>query len=255
MIINTSNREKLIRMIKPQDEVNEREIIMNPLILNIESSTQQGSINIAFGGTTIATKQGVEIGNFSERITVLIEELLTETGNKVSDLNAVAISLGPGSYTSLRIGLSIAKGICYGKKIPLIGIPTLEMLAYYTIEQFKHKKGFYISLIDAKRMDAYAAIYNEKMETILPSSFVTLTEEWIKQWAPNQLLIAGDGQNKIKMFNVSEFPLLLGPEDQRAEMMSKQSYNYYLRGTFIDVAYSVPNYLLPPNITKAKNIL
>lgn len=242
-------------MINHNDRMIDEIIQKNTLILNIESSTQNGSINIAQNGETICSKQGLEIGNLSERITVLIEEILEQTGKKVSDLHSVAVSLGPGSYTSLRIGLSIAKGICYGKQIPLIGIPTLEMLAYHTREKYNHKEGLYISLIDAKRMDVYAAIYNEKMETILPACFVTLSEEWIEQWTSNQLFVAGDGQEKTKKIFVRGLPLLFGEDDQRAEMMSKQSFNYYQRGMFMNVAYSVPQYLLSPNITKAKNIL
>jgi len=225
------------------------------LILNIETSSKKASVNLAEMGKTLHQINGSEEEGISQEITMLINKLLIEVQKKIENLDAIAISIGPGSYTSLRIGMSVAKALCYGKELPFIGIPTLELLALHTIEKQNHREAFYLSLIDAKRMDVYAAAYNERGKIILPASFVTLTVEWFEQWKEKKAIISGNANLKIKTLGNIEKTLFLTDIEQTAETMSKTSHEYYKQGNFIDVAYSIPYYLKPPNITKAKNIL
>jgi tRNA threonylcarbamoyladenosine biosynthesis protein TsaB len=225
------------------------------LILNIECSTQRGSVNLAADGKTIHQIIGNEESGLSSEITLLIKSLLDKAKEKVETLEAIAISLGPGSYTSLRIGMSVAKGLCYGADLPLIGIPTLELLANNAIEFNNKKEAYYISLIDARRMDVYVSVYNERGEILLPACFVTLTEQWFEQWRNKENVISGNCTEKIRTLNKIEATLKLSGIKQSAEIMSKPSHEYYTQKNFIDLAYSVPYYLKPPNITKAKNIL
>ncbi len=133
------------------------------IILNLETATKNCSVTIAKEGKTIACKEIAE-QNFShaEKLHVFIEELLAENNLKFSDLNAIAVSQGPGSYTGLRIGVSSAKGFCYALNIPLIAIDTLQLLA----KQIQIKEGVIVSMIDARRMEVFTAFYDKNHEQI-----------------------------------------------------------------------------------------
>jgi len=127
------------------------------LLLNIETATKNCSVSLARDGKTITCKEIAE-QNFShaEKLHVFVDELLEENNLNYKDLNAVAVSQGPGSYTGLRIGVSSAKGFCYALGIPMIAIDTLEVLA----RKITISEGVIIPMIDARRMEVYSAIFD-----------------------------------------------------------------------------------------------
>ena len=130
-------------------------------ILNIETATKNCSVSIAKNGIIVALKELNE-GAYShaEKLHEFIKAVSMEANIKLSDLSAVAVSKGPGSYTGLRIGVSAAKGLCFALNIPLISIDTLQSLA----QSISIKEGYIIPLLDARRMEVYSSVYNEKHE-------------------------------------------------------------------------------------------
>ena len=128
------------------------------IILNIETATDIGSVCLSRGKEVLAVKQGTTTFSHAKETTLMIDHCLTEAGLTMQDLNAVAISSGPGSYTSLRIGTSVAKGICYALDKPLIAVNTLEALA---LAASKVSDGaIYAPMIDARRMEVYTTFYD-----------------------------------------------------------------------------------------------
>ena len=127
-------------------------------ILNIETATKNCSVSLAKNGDTIALREIAEEGySHAEKLHVFIEEIIAESKISFEDLNAIAVSQGPGSYTGLRIGVSSAKGLCYALNIPMIAIDTLQSLA----AQISISKGIIIPMIDARRMEVFNAIYDK----------------------------------------------------------------------------------------------
>src|ERR1700744_6114027 len=139
------------------------------MILQIETATTVCSVALAKDGKTLAFKQVDQRNIHAEVITVFIEELLVETGFHYRDIDAIAVSCGPGSYTGLRIGVSTAKGLCYALEKPLIAIETLESMAHGIIDNPTQLSTFNLQpstllllcpMIDARRMEVYTAIFN-----------------------------------------------------------------------------------------------
>ena len=126
-------------------------------ILNLETATKNCSVALAKDGKTITVKE-IAAQNFShaEKLHVFIEGILCENNIQFSDLNAIAVSQGPGSYTGLRIGVSSAKGFCYAMNIPLIAVDTLQLLA----KQIQIEDGIIIPMIDARRVEVFTAFYD-----------------------------------------------------------------------------------------------
>lgn len=210
------------------------------LILNIETATRNCSVSLAKDGKTLLCKEIAE-QNFShaEKLHVFIEEICNETGVALKDLNAVAVSQGPGSYTGLRIGVSAAKGFCYALSIPLIAVDTLLLLA----NKIQINEGIVIPMIDARRMEAYTAIYDfnyvkireTKAEVIDAHSYQDVAE---------QIHLVGDGAMKFQsLLTDSKFHFYPDIEFPSANEMSAVSYENYVKGDVVDVAYFEPFYL------------
>ena len=210
------------------------------LILNIETATRNCSVSLAKDGKTLLCKEIAE-QNFShaEKLHVFIEEICNETGVALKDLNAVAVSQGPGSYTGLRIGVSAAKGLCYALSIPLIAVDTLLLLA----NKIQINEGIVIPMIDARRMEAYTAIYDfnyvkireTKAEVIDAHSYQDVVE---------QIHLVGDGAMKFQsLLTDSKFHFYPDIEFTSAHEMSAVSYENYVKGDVVDVAYFEPFYL------------
>ena len=144
-------------------------------ILHIETSTIQCSVSIAFKGEYIAGKQ-LLVNEFihGKKLHIFIKDILEKTKIKATDLNAVAVSKGPGSYTGLRIGVAAAKGICFAQDIPLIGVNTLEIMAAPFFN--KNEYDYLIPMLDARRMEVYSAIFDTKKRYIQKTNAFILSE-------------------------------------------------------------------------------
>jgi tRNA threonylcarbamoyladenosine biosynthesis protein TsaB len=218
-------------------------------ILNIETSTKNCSVALSKNGATVAEKEFAGEGfSHAELLHVFIEEILANAKADYADLNAIAVSQGPGSYTGLRIGISAAKGLCFALDIPLIAVDTLTILA----SQAKITDGLVIPMIDARRMEVYSSVFdcnlNKKREVqaevIDEFSFANITEN---------IYIIGDCQEKIKtVLNKNNFIYLENIIYPSANEMSPLSFGKYTQQDFENLAYFEPFYLKDFLITSKK---
>jgi tRNA threonylcarbamoyladenosine biosynthesis protein TsaB len=209
-------------------------------ILNIETATKNCSVALAKDGETIFCNEISELGySHAEKLHVFIEEIIAKAGITAKELNAIAISSGPGSYTGLRIGVSAAKGLCFALEIPLISVDTLTSLA----SQAKVSDGIIVPMIDARRMEVYSAIFNAKNEMIRKVEAEILTESSFEGFSET-IYFVGDSNEKAKaILNKPNFIFLDEIVYPSAKEMSALSYNKFQENTFEDLAYYEPYYL------------
>lgn len=209
-------------------------------ILNIETATKNCSVTIAKNGKTILCKEISELGySHAEKLHVFIEELINEAGITFKELSAVAVSKGPGSYTGLRIGVSTAKGLCYGLDIPLIAIDTLTILAH----QVKKTDGLIIPMIDARRMEVYTAVFDSNKEMIGNVKAEILTKNSFSNF-DETLYFIGDSNEKARTVLIKDnFIFLDEIVYPSSNEMSSISMLKFQNNDFEDVAYFEPYYL------------
>lgn len=211
------------------------------LLLNIETATKNCSVSISKENKIIALKE-LNDGNYShaEKLHELIKQVVLEANLELSDLNAVAVSKGPGSYTGLRIGVSAAKGLCFALDIPLISVNTLQSLAL----SISIDKGYKIPLLDARRMEVYSQVFNEKTQNITEVRAEIITSDSFSDFLNDQkVYFFGDGAEKCKEIITHENALFIDNKFPSANEMSALSYNKYKINDFEDVAYFEPFYL------------
>jgi tRNA threonylcarbamoyladenosine biosynthesis protein TsaB len=215
------------------------------LILNIETSTKTCSVAIGFENQSIASKE-IQSDQFvhGEKLHLLIESLFNEKKIGLDQIDAIAISAGPGSFTGLRIGVSSAKGLAYALNVPLISVITMDlMMNCYSIE-IKEKNTIFFPMIDARRDEVYTAGYNHKKEMILPIKAQIVNQEFLNSLKDyEKIYFLGEGAKKlIPLFNYNNLTI----DDCHivsAKGMIDLSYSKYQQGDFEDIAYFNPFYL------------
>lgn len=216
------------------------------LILSIETSTTVCSVALHDEGETIAFLEEQKPNSHAAVLTVLIEKLLSDQKIPIEKLDALAISSGPGSYTGLRIGVSVAKGICFAIGKPLIAIPTLQIIAAYAVSLFPAfgSQALFCPMIDARRMEVYSALYTSDLKVFRSVEAEIITSESYQSvLAENSILFCGNGSQKcqevIHHKNAHFLPDVYAP----ASMMGKLAFEKYNQKDFEDVAYFEPFYL------------
>lgn len=213
-------------------------------ILNIESSTTNCSISLANNGELISIRELNEKNySHSTKLHSFIEEVLKNSNITVNKLSAIAVSSGPGSYTGLRIGVSAAKGLCYALQIPLISVPTLQVLARQLNIQ---REDLIIPVMDARRDEVYSAVYNSEYElvrNIFPE--IIDSESFIELAKENKLYFIGNGQEKCERLIRKNSNLIFSNYDTfpSSKEMVLISYEKFKKSKFEDVAYFEPDYL------------
>ncbi|PBI93367.1 tRNA threonylcarbamoyladenosine biosynthesis protein TsaB [Flavobacterium sp. ACN2] len=209
-------------------------------ILNIETATKNCSVSIAKDGQAIVCNELADEGySHAEKLHVFIEEVIAKAGISAQDLNAVAVSQGPGSYTGLRIGVSAAKGLCYALNIPLIAVDTLQALA----SQAGVTDGKIIPMLDARRMEVYSAIFNSDL-TVERAIQAEIIDENSFQEYTEKVYFVGDCADKCKsVLTKDNFVFLEDIKYPSAQAMSKISFDKYQKSDTVDVAYFEPYYL------------
>lgn len=210
-------------------------------ILNIETATTNCSVSVSEHGKTIALKEDNGL-NFShaERLHLYIDEALNDANIKASDLHAIAVSKGPGSYTGLRIGVSSAKGLCFSLGIPLISVPTLQSLAH----QVKTKEGVIIPMLDARRMEVYSCVFDANFSTIRETQAEILQDHSFKKYLDNnKVYFIGTGVAKTKDVIAHTNAFFIESKLPSANEMSTLAYTKYIKSDTEDVAYFEPYYL------------
>lgn len=214
-------------------------------LLCIETSTSVCSVALGRDGALLAAREVKESNQHAARLTVLITQLFDEAGLHLQDLDAVAVSKGPGSYTGLRIGVSTAKGLCYGLGKPLIGISSLQaMAAGMAVLAEVSENSLLCPMIDARRMEVYMALYDMTGREIRPPVAEIINAGTFEAFAPRPVLCAGDGAAKCKtLFEGQQnilFPDLAVPSASFMITLAEQALR---EERFEDVAYFEPYYL------------
>jgi len=209
-------------------------------ILNIETTSKNCSVAIAKDGEQLALRELSELGySHAEKLHVFVNEVLQEAGLLLSDLNAIAVSQGPGSYTGLRIGVSAAKGFCLALDIPLIAVDTMEVL----VRQVNRKDGLIIPLIDARRMEVYTAVFNSDYHKIEPTKAEIITTESFSS-VTDTIYFIGDGIVNCKSVLVKDsFHFLDYVIFPSAKEMCGLSFEKHKKSDYVNVAYFEPFYL------------
>jgi tRNA threonylcarbamoyladenosine biosynthesis protein TsaB len=225
-------------------------------ILNIDTATDICSIAVSDAGKMLSLIEKAHNSHASQ-ITLMIDKALSEAKISIKDLAAVAMSNGPGSYTSLRVGTSTAKGICYALDIPLIAIDTLTSLAYAAFEEMEVENALYCPMIDARRMEVYMILLGKNTEGVLkiiePLNNVIIDENAFQRYFEEgkKIILTGNGAAKcIKVIN--SVNIMHVDKSCSARNLIPLSTEAFLKKDFVDVAYHTPQYLKPPNITKPK---
>ncbi|MCF6308541.1 MAG: tRNA (adenosine(37)-N6)-threonylcarbamoyltransferase complex dimerization subunit type 1 TsaB [Flavobacteriaceae bacterium] len=210
-------------------------------ILCLETATINCSVSISVNGKIVALE---EINNnqysHAEKLHLFIEDVLHKAKINKLQLDAVAVSKGPGSYTGLRIGVSSAKGLCFALDIPLISIPTLESLSY----QVNIDDGILIPMLDARRMEVYSAVFSSDYKELRQTEAQILdTYSFAEYLEKTKVYFIGDGVEKFK--NICQHPHAIFVENKfpSANQMGLLAEEKYKKSDIEDVAYFEPYYL------------
>ncbi|WP_343487529.1 tRNA (adenosine(37)-N6)-threonylcarbamoyltransferase complex dimerization subunit type 1 TsaB [Allomuricauda sp. d1] len=212
-------------------------------ILCIESATTNCSVCIATDGKVISIKEeNTPNYSHSEQLHVFIENVLKEADLAFSDMDAIAVSKGPGSYTGLRIGVSAAKGLCFALDVPLISIPTLESMAHQVVLEVSE---VIIPVLDARRMEVYSCVFDENHQEIRETKAEIIDSGSFKEFSSySKVFLAGNGAEKCQevlpddsnfVFDTSIYP--------SAKEMAPLAQKKFEAGQFENVAYFEPYYL------------
>lgn len=216
------------------------------LILNIETATEVCSVVLASDGNVIAIQEETEGRNHALLLTTFIENCLKQTGVTFADLDAIAVSKGPGSFTGLRIGVSTAKGLCYALDKPLISVNSLQSMAAVVIGNGHQKQvDLLCPMIDARRMEVYTALFDTKGEFVTETSAQIIDNKAFESYLDSKnILFFGDGMKKCKnLLNSSENAIFLEENTNSAVGMVRFSEKSYINGQFESTAYFEPFYL------------
>lgn len=219
------------------------------LILLIETGTDICSVGIARDGELVSLRESDEGRDHAKKVAVFVDELLSETGISPDELDAVAVGMGPGSYTGLRIGVSFAKGLCYGLQIPLVAIGSLDALTEVAIEDneagildVEHwDDAILCPMVDARRMEVYTQLFDSrgvpqsdvKAEVVTEESFADVRRE-------RQLVIFGNGAAKCCELLSDATYVNITPSARGLARLAQQRLD---EGRVEDIAYFEPFYL------------
>ena len=226
-------------------------------ILNIETSTEVCSVALTSEGQVLDHNENYEGQTHATLLSQFVQDALKYARSREIKLDAIAVSIGPGSYTGLRIGLSEAKGLAFGLNVPLIGVNTLQLLTVSAM--FNHfiedDNVLYVPMIDARRMEVYTAVYTPALEPVLEPQAMIIDEhsfEHLLQQGYN-LVLMGNGSNKVHGVLTHERVRFIDGIKPVAVDMMALAERAWRSQQFIDVAYSTPLYLKEFQATKPKN--
>lgn len=225
------------------------------LILSLETATKVCSVALHKDGELLGVKEQSGAYSHSELLNQFIAELIEETDIEFNQLEAIAVSKGPGSYTGLRIGVSTAKGFCYALSIPLIAVDTLKAMSLRAYRSVKNEDAYYLPMIDARRMEVYCGVYDFDLNLIVPVSAQIIGEESFGELHSKEVFYFGDGAEKCQgVLSHPSFTRLeaIFPSAIELGMLAKLKFEL---SEFEDVAYFEPFYLKDFLATTPKKLL
>ena len=210
-------------------------------ILGIECSTEICSIALFRDGQLVFLEESAKERSHAEQITLLIQSALSKANWKVNHLHAVAVSNGPGSYTSLRIGASTAKGLAYSLEIPVITLSSLAILTQSVLATDREDFEI-VPMLDARRMEVYTALFDQHGRRLTEDHPVVLDSDYLKERTSTKVLV-GNGVAKTKDIWQDRTDIILHPRNCSASLMGSLVEESFIKGDFADTAYFVPNYI------------
>lgn len=216
-----------------------------PRLLLIETSTSLCSTALAEDGRIVCSRRSTEPRAHASLTAVFVKEMLEESGWTVRELDAVAVSAGPGSYTGLRVGSSTAKGLCFGGQVPLIAVSTLDILARQAIEAgLPEGCKAILPMVDARRMEVYTAVYSPDGARLTDISPVILDENsFADLFASGPVTVIGDAAEKFAPLRATADGSVFMQCCPEASAMLVPAMRKYEKKEFEDTAYFEPFYL------------
>lgn len=214
-------------------------------ILNIETSTDVCSVALTSEGQVLEHHENYDGNNHAQVLGPFLESVLKYVRSREIKLDAVAVSIGPGSYTGLRIGLSEAKGLCFGLNVPMIGINTLKILTVAVMfRHFFEEDVLFAPMIDARRKEVYTAVHDLALNEIMPSRPLILDENSYSEYLKDhKVVFFGNGSDKAKDIIKHKNAIFIEDIKPTALDMMALAEKAIRENDFIDVAYSTPLYL------------
>lgn len=214
------------------------------LILHIDTATAIGSVSLSENGVALETMENIEQRDHAATIGIFVKTLLERHHRSAQELDAIAVSAGPGSYTGLRVGAATAKGLCYTWNKPLIAVSTLQMMASGIQSAYLNEDVYFAPMIDARRMEVFTAVYNKDLEPVLePRAMVLETQSFDPYMFAKHTVFFGDGAPKwaelLGVHPKASFPAYHISAAHMIPLAEKAFTNKH----FEDVAYFTPNYL------------
>jgi len=216
------------------------------IILNIDTATATGSVALSKDGVVLAMRENTQERDHAAVLTLFIQELLRTQNILPAQLDAIAVSAGPGSYTGLRVGVATAKGLCYAWNKPLLGISTLQMMAQGMSSATQDMDALYCPLLDARRQEVYTALYNAQLDERMAPQALILTADAFKEVLDKEkIYFFGDGSFKWQQLMPAHNNAVFAPYHISATHMIPLSEAAFQQQQFADVAYFSPYYLKP----------
>jgi len=229
------------------------------VILHIETSTNVCSVAVSEDGQCIfEQEERGEKGAGAEKLGSMVDEALSFTDNHAIPFDAVSVSCGPGSYTGLRIGVSMAKGVCYGRDLKLLSVPTLELLCVPVLLRYPdlEENALLCPMLDARRMEVYDALYDRSLKAVRDVKADIITAETYKSWLDERpIYFFGNGAKKCMDTISHPNAHYIDGIEPLAKWMQPLAEKRFLNNQFEDVAYFVPFYLKDFVAIKAKSLL
>lgn len=218
---------------------------MSTYILHLETSTKVCSVALSKDGHLLAFLDQIADGYIhGEALTLMISSVLQQAELTLNDLQAISYSRGPGSYTGLRIGLSTAKGLCFALGIPLISLPTHQILFELAKKDAKNAPTNVLAILDARRTEVYLKIFNAQGETIRPLACALLDQTEVNDYLP--AVVVGDCPQKAQSYWTTK-DLSWNTEQLSARFQANAAFVAYVQKCFEDLAYCSPIYLKGAN--------
>ncbi len=219
------------------------------IILGIETATSVCSVALVRDGKLLAIRESVGSRDHSAALTTYIADIFAEAGLTYQQMDAIAVSMGPGSYTGLRIGVSSAKGLCYALDKPFIAVDTLKSLAWQALQNCKQENKnmediLLVPMLDARRMEVYTAVFDQNLNYIEPVNAHIVTEESFMAFSGKEIIYFGDGASKcLSLLESKANTTFLDDISLSAKAICMLAEKEFENHNFADVAYCEPFYL------------
>lgn len=223
-----------------------------PLILSLETATKLCSVSLARDAEVLAVSELEQVGHVhAEKLNIFIEEVMMKAGFGLQDLDAVAVGIGPGSYTGLRIGLSAAKGLCFALDRPIIGVSTLSTLVERAVQAGVPAGTELWPMIDARRMEVFTCPFSAAGIADQDPAPLILDAQWVADGVPRAVF--GDGADKAtELWSTAPHIVHIAGVRPTAAAMAPLAAKRYEQRSFDDLAYLVPEYGKAANVAQPK---